>query len=90
VGIANATGLMAGLLLVKKKSTMERFESDKPIGLVCRGHMFTNGMIMRHVGDRMIIAPPFVITREQIDMMIATIRSCLDATLADAKSRGWL
>jgi putrescine aminotransferase len=90
VGIANAKGLMAGLLLVKNKSTMERFESDKSIGLLCRGHMFSNGMIMRHVGDRMIIAPPFVITREQIDGMIATIRNCLDATLADAKSRGWL
>lgn len=90
VGIANTLGLMAGLLLVKNKATLERFESDQPIGLVCRGHMFSNGVIMRHVGDRMIIAPPFVITHEQIDEMVAVIRSCLDATLEDAKTRGWL
>ncbi|MDE2418024.1 MAG: aspartate aminotransferase family protein [Burkholderiales bacterium] len=90
VGISNSLGLMAGLLLVKNKATMERFGADEHVGLVCRGHMFSNGMIMRHVGDRMIIAPPFVITREQIDGMIALIRKCLDATLEDVKARGWL
>ena len=35
--------------------------------MVCRGHMFGNGIIMRAVGDRMIIAPPLVMTRAQID-----------------------
>ncbi len=90
VGIANAKGLMGGLLLVRNKATLQRFGSDKGIGMVCRGHMFGNGMIMRHVGDRMIIAPPFVITRAQIDDMFALIRKCLDATLEDVKARGWL
>jgi putrescine aminotransferase len=90
VGVANAIGLMAGLVLVKDKSTMSLFDADKSVGMVCRGHMFGNGMIMRAVGDRMIIAPPFVITRAEIDEMIALIRRCLDATLADVKARGWL
>jgi putrescine aminotransferase len=45
---------------------------------------------MRAVGDRMIIAPPLVITREQIDEMMVLIRRCLDLTLADAHRRaGW-
>ena len=57
--------------------------------MVCRGHCFGNGLIMRAVGDRMIIAPPLVITRAQIDEMVALIRRCLDLTLADAQ-RGWL
>jgi hypothetical protein len=45
---------------------------------------------MRAVGDRMIIAPPLVITRAQIDEMVALIRRCLDLTLADAQPPGWL
>jgi putrescine aminotransferase len=45
---------------------------------------------MRAVGDRMIIAPPLVITRAQIDEMMALIRRCLDLTLADARAGGWL
>jgi putrescine aminotransferase len=58
--------------------------------MVCRGHMFGNGMIMRAVGDRMIIAPPLVMTRAEIDEMIARIGFCLDATLADLRQRGWV
>jgi putrescine aminotransferase len=45
---------------------------------------------MRAVGERMIIAPPLVITHEQIDQMIAMIRRSLDLTLADARQHGWL
>jgi putrescine aminotransferase len=57
--------------------------------MVCRGHCFANGLIMRAVGDRMIIAPPLVITRAQIDEMVSLIRRCLDLTLADVRTRGW-
>ena len=45
---------------------------------------------MRAVGNRMIVAPPLVITRAQIDEMLALMRRCLDLTLADATRRGWL
>jgi putrescine aminotransferase len=45
---------------------------------------------MRAVGDRMIIAPPLVITRAQIDEMMALVRRCLDLSLADAQRHGWL
>jgi putrescine aminotransferase len=45
---------------------------------------------MRAVGDRMIISPPLVMTRAQIDDMVAMIRHCLDLTHADLKARGWV
>jgi len=38
----------------------------------------------------MIVAPPLVITRSQIDEMMALIRRCLDLTLADAHRNGWI
>jgi putrescine aminotransferase len=58
--------------------------------MVCRGHCFGNGLIMRAVGDRMIIAPPLVMTRAQIDEMMALITTCLDLTWADLQQRGWV
>lgn len=88
VGDAETLGMMAGLVLVKSKTPIEMFDPNLGVGMICRGHMFGNGMIMRAVGDRMIIAPPLVITKVQIDEMIALIRHCLDLTLADLKSRG--
>ena len=90
VGDAETCGLMGALLLVKDKRSGEAFAPEVEIGMVCRGHCFGNGLIMRAVGDRMIIAPPLVITRDQIDEMAALIRRCLDLTLADAVARGWM
>ena len=90
VGDAETCGLMGALLLVKDKAHGTAFADAVSIGMVCRGHCFANGLIMRAVGDRMIIAPPLVITRAQIDEMVALIRRCLDLTLADAQRNGWL
>jgi putrescine aminotransferase len=42
------------------------------------------------VGDRMIVAPPLVITRAQIDEMFGLIRQALDRTCAEAGAAGWL
>ena len=94
VGEVQTCGLMGAVQLVKHKSTgmakSAAFASELDIGMVCRGHCFGNGLIMRAVGDRMIVAPPLVITRAQIDEMMALIRRCLDLTLADAVRHGWV
>jgi putrescine aminotransferase len=94
VGYADSCGFVAGLNLVRSKGATahenEVFDESLAVGMVCRGYMFNNGMIMRAVGDRMIIAPPLVLTKAQIDEMVALIRHCLDLTYADVKERGWL
>ena len=90
VGLAETCGFMAGLVLTKNKATHEAFKPELGVGMLCRSHCFRLGLIMRAVGDRMIIAPPLVMTHAQIDEMIALIRSCLDATLADLKAAGQL
>jgi putrescine aminotransferase len=43
---------------------------------------------MRHVGDRMIIAPPLVITPEEIDVLIGRARTALDEAFAQVKENG--
>jgi len=90
VGDAESCGLMGAIVLVKDKLLGTPFASDLEVGMVCRGHCFGNGLIMRAVGDRMIIAPPLVITREQIDEMMVLIRHCLDLTWTDVRARGWV
>ncbi|MDP1901977.1 MAG: aspartate aminotransferase family protein [Rubrivivax sp.] len=90
VGDAETCGLMGALLLVKDKASGTAFAPELEIGMVCRGHCFREGLVMRAVGDRMIVAPPLVITRAQIDEMVGLIRRCLDLTLADARREGWL
>ena len=90
VGEAQSLGMMGALQLVRDKASGERFDSQLGVGMLCRGHCFGNGLIMRAVGDRMIVAPPLVMTRAQIDEMGALIRRCLDLTLADVRQRRWM
>lgn len=90
VGVAETCGFVGGMVLVKNKSTNARFSDTQNIGMLCRGHCFSNGLIMRAVGDRMIIAPPLTMTHAQIDEMVDLIVKCLDLTYADAQKCGWL
>ena len=88
VGLAETCGLMAGLVLMQDKKTQDMFNPDDAVGMICRGHCFNNGVIMRAVGDRMIIAPPLVITHDEIDKMIELIRLSLGKTLMDVQKLG--
>ena len=90
VGMAETCAFMAGLVLVKNKGRLERFAEDLGVGMICRGHCFSNGLIMRAVGDRMIIAPPLIMTHAQIDEMVTLILRCLDLTYQEVKAKGWL
>jgi putrescine aminotransferase len=82
VGEARGVGLVAALELVRDKKTRARFE-DGGVGMLCREHCFDNGLIMRAVGDTMIISPPLVISATEIDELVSKARKCLDLT-ADA------
>ena len=88
VGLAETCGFVAGLVLVKDKASRAMYDPDLAVGMMCRAHCFRNGLIMRAVGDRMIIAPPLVMTREQIDEMVALIQRCLDDTLTELRQKG--
>ena len=94
VGYADSCGFVAGLNLVRKKGATvhenELFDGAQHVGMICRGYMFDNGVIMRAVGERMIVAPPLVMTRAQIDEMVGLISTCLDLTYADLRERGWV
>jgi putrescine aminotransferase len=75
--------------MVKDKASATAFDPSLSVGMICRGHCFANGLVMRAVGDRMIVAPPLVITRAEIDELVTKARKCLDLTLADVQARGW-
>ncbi|MCG2586320.1 aspartate aminotransferase family protein [Massilia sp. TS11] len=78
VGHVDSCGFVAGLNLVRPDGSA--FDPALGVGLLCRAQMFRNGMVMRAVGERMIIAPPLIMQPRQIDEMVARIRYCLNET----------
>ncbi|MGO2711870.1 MAG: aspartate aminotransferase family protein [Pseudomonas helleri] len=80
VGEVRGVGLLGAIELVQDKATRKRYEG-RGVGMICRQFCFDNGLIMRAVGDTMIIAPPLVISKDEIDELVTKARKCLDLTL---------
>jgi len=88
VGEARSVGLIGALELVRDKRTRRFFDRRGEVGTICRDFCFQNGLIMRAVRDTMIISPPLVINREQIDELAEKAWRCLDLTLERCRAEG--
>ncbi|HET8790085.1 MAG TPA: aspartate aminotransferase family protein [Modicisalibacter sp.] len=80
VGEARSLGLIGALELIADKASGARFDKSLGAGNLCRDVCFDNGLVMRSVGDTMIISPPLVISHAQIDELVALARQALDET----------
>ena len=91
IGEAKIVGMMGSLAMTPDKASRAAFAAPAgTVGLIARERCFANNLVMRHVGDRMIISPPLVITPEEIDTLIARATKALDETYAIARDRGLL
>jgi len=91
VGTVNKSGMMASLPLTPHKESRAAFAGNKgDVGYMCREHCFENNLVMRHVGDRMIISPPLVITEEEVADFGKRAKAALDATYTDLKNNDLL
>ncbi|MDP2740918.1 MAG: aspartate aminotransferase family protein [Pseudorhodobacter sp.] len=91
VGEARLVGLMGSIALTPDKARRAKFAAQAgTVGLRCRERCFANNLVMRHVGDRMIISPPLVITPAEIDILMERARKSLDECYAGLKADGLL
>ncbi|MGH1579127.1 aspartate aminotransferase family protein [Planktotalea sp.] len=88
VGEANIVGMMGSIVLTPHKESRASFKSAGAAGFTCRERCFENNLVMRHVGDRMIISPPLVISEPEIDTLIERAVQSLDECHASLKSEG--
>ena len=89
VGEAKIVGMMGSIALTPDKESRAKFLSPSgTVGYICRECCFANNLIMRHVGDRMIISPPLIIDKEQIDILIERAWKSLDEGMSKVKEKG--
>ena len=86
VGETRSLGLIGAIEIARNKKTRERFAKSGRVGAICRDHSFANGLIMRACWDTMVLAPPLVITKKEIDELVRRARLALDKTLAEVRS----
>lgn len=80
VGEVAGVGLVAGIQLAQAPRTRTRFANGGEIASLCRDFCFDGNLIMRASGDRMLLSPPLVITRAQIDEIVEKAKCAIDAT----------
>ncbi|MBV6637924.1 MAG: aminotransferase class III-fold pyridoxal phosphate-dependent enzyme, partial [Mameliella sp.] len=88
VGEVKIVGMMGSLALTPHKVTRAPFAEPGTAGLICRERCFANNLIMRHVYDRMVISPPLVISKDEIDTLVERARKSLDEALEQLKAEG--
>ncbi len=89
VGEVRNVGLMASMALTPDKTTRAPFAAEAgTVGLICRERCFANNLVMRHVGDRMIVSPPLVITPDEIDLLATRARKALDEAHETVRREG--
>jgi putrescine aminotransferase len=69
VGEAVMTGLVGGVQLCADKDARVAFPEKAEVGLICREHSLAAGLVMRAVGDRMVVSPPLVLSHEEADLL---------------------
>lgn len=79
VGEARSLGMLGALEIVADKKSLKRFDDNSATGL-CRDFCFDNGLVMRALPGKMIIAPPLIINETEIDELVSKARLCLDLT----------
>ena len=83
VGEARITGMVGALELVPRKPSREYFPDRGAVGQLCRDIALRNGLILRATNDAMLLSPPLVITRAQIDELFEKAWKSLDQTAAE-------
>ena len=89
VGEARIQGMMGAIELSPDKNNKTPFSAPAgTAGLRTREICFENGLIMRHVYDRMIISPPLIISESEIDELVSLAWKCLDLSMKQLKLEG--
>ena len=82
VGEARILGMVGALELVPDKPSRAYFPDRGRVGALCRDIALGNGLILRATNDAMLLSPPLIISREQIDELVDKTWKSLDMTAA--------
>jgi putrescine aminotransferase len=83
VGETRGIGLLGAVELVADKASHARFKPEGRAGTLCRDHCVKQNVISRAVRDTMVLSPPLIITKSEIDELVARLRKAIDAAAKD-------
>ncbi|MCL4465126.1 MAG: aspartate aminotransferase family protein [Chloroflexi bacterium] len=79
VGNVRGIGLLAAVELVANRETKTKFAHSLKVGAQVAAAARANGLICRAIGDVLVFAPPLIITRPQVDMLVDRFATALES-----------
>jgi len=87
VGEVRSVGLLGAVEIVADKATGARFGGKEgTAGPMVRDLCIDNGLMVRGIRDTIVICPPLIVTHDEIDFVVATIRKALDLATPELRA----
>jgi adenosylmethionine-8-amino-7-oxononanoate aminotransferase len=81
VGAVRQCGLMAGIELVRNRQTMTPYPWEEKRGMQVCLHARGEGVLLRPLGNVIVVMPPLAITIEELDRILAAIERGIEQSL---------
>jgi adenosylmethionine-8-amino-7-oxononanoate aminotransferase len=85
VGDARNAGMMAGIELVKEKSSKEPYDWSEKMGWRVAYHARDNGVFIRPLGNVIVIMPPLIISEQNLKRLLEIIKDSIVAITESSK-----
>jgi adenosylmethionine-8-amino-7-oxononanoate aminotransferase len=86
VGDVRTAGLMGAVELVRDRATRAPFPPQERVPWRIRQAALRRGVIVRAAGDLVAVAPPLIVTREQIDEIARVLGEAIDEVAAELET----
>ncbi len=86
VGEIRGVGLIGAIELTADKRTRKFFERTGRVGVICRDHCISGGLMVRATRDTMLFSPPLTISEAEIEKFAAMAKAAFVATYADVRA----
>jgi adenosylmethionine---8-amino-7-oxononanoate aminotransferase len=83
VGAVRQRGMILAIEMVKDKASGEAYDFRERRGLRVYRHALQHGALLRPIGNVLYFMPPYVIAPEEIDFLVRTARSGIEAATCD-------
>ena len=88
VGEVRGLGLMACVECVADRESMNPLKLDNEVGRRIDAHCQRLGLLVRPLINMCVMSPPLIITREQVDDLVAILREGISRTMDDLRREG--
>ena len=80
VGEVRTIGLLGAVEIVSERGTNRRFgKKEGTAGPIVRDHAISGGLMVRAVRDTLVLSPPLIISRSEVDTATERLAAALDA-----------